>query len=303
MEGRRRCRRSGTRSAPRWRAHARARRRARGRAPGEPRSGAPARCGRLARRVGGAVRNSSFAGGAAAAAYESLGGLEVDTERMRANLDASGGLVLAERVASALAGPLGRGAAHELVADAACTPAFRDALLADARARRAPRSSTRSSTRRRIWAPRARSSTARWHATTPRRKGGREARERRTGREARPWHGGAARGARRRPRRPRDRAHDAVHGGLPGLHHALRLGRDLVAARPRPSNAELRHAHRSRRERAGARARDARPRRARNGLTPNEIGEVLLHCAVYCGVPAANGAFAIAQRVVDEETQ
>ncbi|HEX3290343.1 MAG TPA: 4-carboxymuconolactone decarboxylase [Gaiella sp.] len=39
----------------------------------------------------------------------------------------------------------------------------------------------------------------------------------------------------------------------------------------------------------------------RNGLTPDEIGEVLLQCAVYCGVPAANGAFAIAQRVIDEE--
>jgi 3-oxoadipate enol-lactonase/4-carboxymuconolactone decarboxylase len=38
-----------------------------------------------------------------------------------------------------------------------------------------------------------------------------------------------------------------------------------------------------------------------NGLTPDEIGEVLLHCAVYCGVPAANGAFAIAQRVIDGE--
>ena len=38
----------------------------------------------------------------------------------------------------------------------------------------------------------------------------------------------------------------------------------------------------------------------RNGLTPDEIGEVLLHCAVYCGVPAANGAFAIAQRVIGE---
>jgi 4-carboxymuconolactone decarboxylase len=38
----------------------------------------------------------------------------------------------------------------------------------------------------------------------------------------------------------------------------------------------------------------------RNGLTPDEIGEVLLHCAVYCGVPAANGAFAIAQRVLDD---
>ncbi len=39
----------------------------------------------------------------------------------------------------------------------------------------------------------------------------------------------------------------------------------------------------------------------RNGLTPDEIGEVLLHCAVYCGVPAANGAFAIAQRVIDND--
>ena len=41
----------------------------------------------------------------------------------------------------------------------------------------------------------------------------------------------------------------------------------------------------------------------RNGLTPDEIGEVLLHCAVYCGVPAANGAFAVAQRVLDEAAE
>jgi 4-carboxymuconolactone decarboxylase len=38
----------------------------------------------------------------------------------------------------------------------------------------------------------------------------------------------------------------------------------------------------------------------RNGLTPDEIKEVLLQSAVYCGVPAANSAFAIAQRVLDE---
>jgi 4-carboxymuconolactone decarboxylase len=38
-----------------------------------------------------------------------------------------------------------------------------------------------------------------------------------------------------------------------------------------------------------------------NGVTPEEISEVLLQCAIYCGVPAANGAFAIAQRVLDEE--
>jgi len=38
----------------------------------------------------------------------------------------------------------------------------------------------------------------------------------------------------------------------------------------------------------------------RNGLTPEEIKEVLLQCAVYCGVPAANSAFAVFQRVLDE---
>lgn len=38
----------------------------------------------------------------------------------------------------------------------------------------------------------------------------------------------------------------------------------------------------------------------RIGLTPDEIKEVLLHTAIYCGVPAANGAFAVAQRVLDE---
>ncbi|HWB22228.1 MAG TPA: carboxymuconolactone decarboxylase family protein, partial [Gaiellaceae bacterium] len=38
----------------------------------------------------------------------------------------------------------------------------------------------------------------------------------------------------------------------------------------------------------------------RNGLTDDEIKEVLLQSAVYCGVPAANSAFAVAQRVLDE---
>jgi len=38
----------------------------------------------------------------------------------------------------------------------------------------------------------------------------------------------------------------------------------------------------------------------RNGLTPDEIKEVLLQSAIYCGVPAANQAFAIAQKVLDE---
>jgi 3-oxoadipate enol-lactonase/4-carboxymuconolactone decarboxylase len=39
----------------------------------------------------------------------------------------------------------------------------------------------------------------------------------------------------------------------------------------------------------------------RNGLTREEIGEVLLQSAIYCGVPAANGAFAIFRDVMNEE--
>jgi 4-carboxymuconolactone decarboxylase len=37
-----------------------------------------------------------------------------------------------------------------------------------------------------------------------------------------------------------------------------------------------------------------------NGLTAQEIAEVLLHTGVYAGVPAANAATAIAQRVLAE---
>jgi 4-carboxymuconolactone decarboxylase len=41
----------------------------------------------------------------------------------------------------------------------------------------------------------------------------------------------------------------------------------------------------------------------RNGLTPTEIGEVLLHTSVYAGVPVANRAFAIADEVLSQEAQ
>ena len=41
----------------------------------------------------------------------------------------------------------------------------------------------------------------------------------------------------------------------------------------------------------------------RNGLTTDEIKEVLLHSAIYCGVPAANAAFAVAQRVLAEHDE
>jgi 4-carboxymuconolactone decarboxylase len=39
----------------------------------------------------------------------------------------------------------------------------------------------------------------------------------------------------------------------------------------------------------------------RNGLSADEIKEVLLQSAIYCGVPAANAAFAVAARVLEED--
>jgi 4-carboxymuconolactone decarboxylase len=41
----------------------------------------------------------------------------------------------------------------------------------------------------------------------------------------------------------------------------------------------------------------------RNGLSEDEIKEVLLQCAIYCGVPAAHAAFAVVQRVLEENEQ
>ena len=40
----------------------------------------------------------------------------------------------------------------------------------------------------------------------------------------------------------------------------------------------------------------------RNGLSEDEIKEVLLQSAIYCGVPAANSAFAVFQQAVEPET-
>jgi 3-oxoadipate enol-lactonase/4-carboxymuconolactone decarboxylase len=39
----------------------------------------------------------------------------------------------------------------------------------------------------------------------------------------------------------------------------------------------------------------------RNGLSDDEIKEILLHSAIYCGVPAANSAFAVLRTVLDED--
>ena len=37
-----------------------------------------------------------------------------------------------------------------------------------------------------------------------------------------------------------------------------------------------------------------------NGVTPEEIKEVLLHSIIYCGVPAANAAFHLAAEVLSQ---
>ena len=45
-------------------------------------------------------------------------------------------------------------------------------------------------------------------------------------------------------------------------------------------------------------------RASRNtGVDPHEIAEVLLHVAVYAGVPAANSAFAVAKQFFDQPTE
>ncbi|HET6867115.1 MAG TPA: 3-carboxy-cis,cis-muconate cycloisomerase [Solirubrobacteraceae bacterium] len=58
-------------------------------------------------------------GSSAAIARELLAGLEVDPEKMRADMDLTGGLVMSESVAAALASSMGRSDAHDLVEKAA----------------------------------------------------------------------------------------------------------------------------------------------------------------------------------------
>jgi 3-carboxy-cis,cis-muconate cycloisomerase len=64
-----------------------------------------------------------LAGSAAITLRALLEGLDVDAERMRVNLDATGELVLSESVAAALSDSLGRPAAQQLVAEAAADSA------------------------------------------------------------------------------------------------------------------------------------------------------------------------------------
>jgi 3-carboxy-cis,cis-muconate cycloisomerase len=78
----------------------------------------------------------ALTGGAAAAVREVTEGLEVYPERMRQNLDETGGLLMAENVTTVVADRLGRMEAHEVVGAAARRAAdggkpFREELLAE----------------------------------------------------------------------------------------------------------------------------------------------------------------------------
>ncbi len=84
----------------------------------------------------------ALCGGAAAAVHEVTDGLEVRPEKMRENLDATGGMLLAENVTTAASERLGRLRAHELVEAVARRATesgkpFREELLGDAEIREA----------------------------------------------------------------------------------------------------------------------------------------------------------------------
>ena len=73
-------------------------------------------------------------GGAVAALVRGFDGLEVDTARMRANLDITGGAVVSERLALVLTERIGRTAARELVRDASARAVAGGSTLAEAMA-------------------------------------------------------------------------------------------------------------------------------------------------------------------------
>ena len=72
-------------------------------------------------------------GSGAAWLADCLGRLSVDTDRMRANLEITNGLIYADRVAAALAPTRGRRGADDVVTELSSAPSFADALRRDRR--------------------------------------------------------------------------------------------------------------------------------------------------------------------------
>jgi 3-carboxy-cis,cis-muconate cycloisomerase len=75
---------------------------------------------------------AATAAGALAGAAGVIGGLQVFPERMRANLELEGGLIMAEAVMMAAAPLVGRGQAHDLVYEACATARREGLVLAEA---------------------------------------------------------------------------------------------------------------------------------------------------------------------------
>ena len=244
-------------------------------------------------------------GGAAAALAGALEGLEVNEARMRENLDRTGGLVVAERVALVLAERVGRTAARAVVRDASLRAAASGAHARrgarvgrhGAHARRDPRADGPDDL------PRLLRCIRRPCAGTLRDPDGSTGRRLVSsdrddtyaeGMEVRRAVLGDAHVDRAIERTTsftegfQDLITRYAWGDVwsrPGLDRRARSMITLTALVATGREHELEMHIRA---------------ALRNGLTPDEIGEVLLHCAVYCGVPAANGAFAIAQRVIDD---
>ena len=241
----------------------------------------------------------AYTGGAAAAMREVLEGLEVRPQRMKENLEMTGGLVLAEAISSALSERLGRHEGHALMEAAARRAAdadrpLREELLGDGRAR---------------WsAERERARRAARPGQLPRLRRG-------AGRpRAGALRGGAMnddvrdRGMKARREVLGDAHVDAASGGASPLTADFQ---DLITryawgeiwARPgldRRTRSAITIGMLVARGQYDELALHLRAA-LRNGLTGEEIKEVLLQSAIYCGVPAANSAFAVAQRVLDEQ--
>ena len=239
----------------------------------------------------------AFTGGAVSSARRTLSGLVVDAERMRANLNLTGGAITAERVAVALAGSLGRDRADEVIGEAAKRSTASGRALRDGASRRPGDRASRRGAR----------ATAR-PGNVPRLGGG----------VRRP----RARGLRRR------RVSDVHDEGMKTRREVLgdeHVDRAIAGTTPFTAAFQdliTRYAWGEIWSRPGL---DRRTRSCitlmalialgherelemhvraalRIGLTPQEVEEVILQSAIYCGVPAANSAFTIAQRVVEEES-
>ena len=89
--------------------------------------------------------------------------------------------------------------------------------------------------------------------------------------------------------------------GVSGSDYALCMGRDLDASRPAAAYAQPADHWPDGRTEPREELRLHMRAAANNGVTAEEIREVLLHCAIYCGVPAANSAFHAAREILNEQ--